>query len=685
MDFEELVRILDGEVRLITPTQPPEQDSPDENTPAAPTRKYYQLTHDYLIHSLREWLTRKQRETMRGRAELRLAERSAAWNVKPETRHLPAWWEWLNIRLFTRRLDWTPPQRTMMRRAARRQAEGAVLLALLLVLVAGGTLGLLGQIINQKYGSGLVEKILDADINNVPDHLNDLERYRQWADPLLRAAYAKADSSGDAKRRVNASLALLRLGDAGQVDYLYDRYLDAETPEAAVIIHMLADSGRLEGDQQLRVELLDEVVQKSLNAEDTEEKKERLAKRQANAAVALLRLGRGDMVWPLLKHTPDPRVRSYLIHRVSPLGADPGAVVRRLGEEKEVSIQRALLLTLGEFGSDKLPAVERERLIPKILKLYQEDPDAGVHGAAGWLLRRWNRGDDARVVDGKPVARKAEEGRQWYVNGQGQTLVVFPGPIEFTMGSPKTEEGRGGGAEGLDEARHTGRIDRTFALAATEVTLGQFRQFRPEYAQNEAEAPTTDCPAPRVSWYEAAAYCNWLSGKEGVPKGQLCYIPNASGEFAEGVKMAPGFPNLDGYRLPTDVEWEYACRAGARTSRYYGESDDLLGEYAWYINNSHGRSLASVGRLMPNDFGLFDMLGNAAEWCQDPWPEGTDGAGVPQGDSETEGGVNCCRHRILRGGSFNYRPADVRAAYRDGDFPTNRYFYYGLRPARTIR
>ena len=90
INFDDLLRILDTEIRLITPTDPAGADS-DEGAPAddQSSRKYYQLTHDYLVPSLRDWLTRKQRETRRGRAELRLTERSALWNAKPENRYLP--------------------------------------------------------------------------------------------------------------------------------------------------------------------------------------------------------------------------------------------------------------------------------------------------------------------------------------------------------------------------------------------------------------------------------------------------------------------------------------------------------------------------------------------------------------------------------------------------------------------
>ena len=100
-DFDDLIHILDPELRLITPTDPEGSSSEDQATLSI--EQYYQLTHDYLVHSLRDCLTRKQRETRKGRAELRLAERSASWNAKPENRHLPSALEWVNIRLLAKR------------------------------------------------------------------------------------------------------------------------------------------------------------------------------------------------------------------------------------------------------------------------------------------------------------------------------------------------------------------------------------------------------------------------------------------------------------------------------------------------------------------------------------------------------------------------------------------------------
>jgi serine/threonine protein kinase len=143
-DFDELMRILDTELRLLTPTDPEGMTDGEPGTsvtggappvvyiPGLPKadRRYYQLTHDYLVPTRREWLTRQHKETRRGRAELLLAERAAAWNAWPEDQHLPSVLQWLRIHLLTRQWDWTEPQRKMMRRARHYHAlRGAVMAA----------------------------------------------------------------------------------------------------------------------------------------------------------------------------------------------------------------------------------------------------------------------------------------------------------------------------------------------------------------------------------------------------------------------------------------------------------------------------------------------------------------------------------------------------------------------------
>jgi formylglycine-generating enzyme required for sulfatase activity len=231
--------------------------------------------------------------------------------------------------------------------------------------------------------------------------------------------------------------------------------------------------------------------------------------------------------------------------------------------------------------------------------------------------------------------------------------------------------------------RHRQRIGRSFALASKEVTVEQFRRFRKNHAVFKQSAPTDDCPVNLVTWYDAAAYCNWLSEQEGIPKDQWCYAPNKDGKYAEGMKMAPNYLQRTGYRLPTEAEWEYACRAGAGTQYSFGEADDLLGKYGWYLANSPSR-MKAVGMLRPNDHGLFDMHGNAWEWAQNLYKEYGKAEGGMMDDKEDKTDINNHDSRMLRGGSFLLPASYVRSSYRYSCVPANRGYDFGFRPARTF-
>jgi serine/threonine protein kinase/formylglycine-generating enzyme required for sulfatase activity len=820
--FDDLLRILDRELRLITPTDPEGAEAEASPGRGAAGGQYYQLTHDYLVPSLRDWLTRKQKETRRGRAELRLAERAAAWNAKPESRHLPAWWEWLNIRLFTRRRDWTPPQQKMMRKAGRFHVMRGVVLAAVLAALTLTGLAVRSQVVEQgnaRHAAGLVQRLLDAETPQVPGIVAEMEGYRRWTDPLLRDEYQKAKPNS--RPQLHASLALLPV-DPGQVEYLYQRLLDAGPHEVAVLRDALAphkeqlvdklwgvvkrpakgkESQRLpaaaalarydpkgekwakaqgcvaddlvavpavylavwmESLRPVRAKLLPHlsavyrdasrrVVGRSLATDiladyaadrpevladllmdadakqfaviypklkerggrglpvltreidkqlpptlpSSDLKRERLAKRQANAAVALLRMGQPAKVWPLLKHSPDPRVRSYLIHRLSPLATDPQVVLQRLDEEPDLTIRRALLLSLGEFSEEQLPADARSSRLQKLQAIYQNAADPGLHAAAEWLLRRWQQEDWLKRVNEKWAKQKVERDKrlagirqflardkektplQWYVNGQGQTMVVIPGPVEFVMGSPLTEKGR----RRNDEFQHRKRIGRTFALAAAPVTKEQFLTFQPSFSHSEfMRYPLPTCPIGGVTWYEAAAYCNWLSKEEGIPENQWCYETDARGQV---VKLKEHYLSLTGYRLPTETEWEYACRAGAVTSRCYGETAELQTHYGWNYDNTPEQT-QPVGTLKPNDWGLFDMQGNVVNWCQERHKPYAAKQGKPIDDIEDTLDIISTDYRVLRGGSFLYAAVTVRSADRIRVLPSYWSYTVGFRPARTF-
>jgi hypothetical protein len=279
-------------------------------------------------------------------------------------------------------------------------------------------------------------------------------------------------------------------------------------------------------------------------------------------------------------------------------------------------------------------------------------------------------------------SRRSSDKRQWFVNTQKQTFVIIDAS-EFSMGTLATDP-----EPSTKSPVHRRRIGRRFAISAHEVTKGQFRPFAEAIkgANLTSERPediarVRDCPQAPMTWYEAAHYCDWLSEREGIPRDQWCYDP-ASGNYGPGMRAKEKFWELSGYRLPTEAEWEYACRAGTVTSRYYGTSERLLPQYAWYLANGEDHTWP-IGLLKPNDWGLFDMLGNASEWCFDRirrYPQQQDR--VFEDTPPTEAVVATDRF-VQRGGDFVTRPSLVHSFNRFNNVPNYDGSEIGFRPARS--
>ena len=167
-------------------------------------------------------------------------------------------------------------------------------------------------------------------------------------------------------------------------------------------------------------------------------------------------------------------------------------------------------------------------------------------------------------------------------------------------------------------------------------------------------------PVTDVSWLEAAKFCNLLSKREG-------YEPAYE---IKGKKVSWN-EEADGYRLPTEAEWEYAARAGTQTAWSFGDDESMIGAYAWFHGNSGGQP-HPVGEKLPNRWGLFDMHGNVWEWCWDAYGSYSE-ASRSDGD------------RVLRGGAFVRVPWDLRSAVRDWFRPEGRRRHIGFRCARGSR
>ncbi|WP_425617141.1 SUMF1/EgtB/PvdO family nonheme iron enzyme [Anatilimnocola sp. NA78] len=476
---------------------------------------------------------------------------------------------------------------------------------------------------------------------------------------------------------------------------------DFAAEQPAVLVDLLADAEHFQFpillaqlSPESAVTLVAAELAKQPPADATELEKEHLAKRRASAAIALCHLGAEEQAWPILKHSDDPRARSYFIHWLSLRGGTPQIILTRWKSEPNISIRRGLLFTLGEFTEAQLPAVERRQLIPKLLAAWDSEPDAGLRAAAEWLLRSWGEGERMEVATERLRTTQAKqwvplqpnpkspdgEQRNWFLTPEGQTMVVLP-PATITVGSPETELDR------LEtETVEQVTIERPFAIAAHEVTRAQMRRFAADYPDfsvfdDRKTTSAEDTPCGFLTWFEATAYCNWLSKQELIPQDEWCYAPTSAQHYAPGMTIKPDATKLTGYRLPTNIEWEYACRANTITPRYYGSSDALLPKYGWSMMDAYGQ-VWPVGALKPNEFGLFDMLGSESEWTHDLYLLTSRQSRVPVRLTTQE--ITTASVCYLRGGSHFAHPSQLRSAYKPYYGIGSRMSSLGFRVARTM-
>ncbi|MBI5545050.1 MAG: formylglycine-generating enzyme family protein, partial [Deltaproteobacteria bacterium] len=260
---------------------------------------------------------------------------------------------------------------------------------------------------------------------------------------------------------------------------------------------------------------------------------------------------------------------------------------------------------------------------------------------------------------------------------------VWIAPRTFMMGSPSSELGRSG-----MEEQHQVTLTRGFYLQEKEVTQGQWQALMGNNPSTFSSCGT-DCPVERVNWWEALAYANAVSTSHGLAE---CYTltgcTRTPGNDMEcsgvTVNAAGGDPyQCVGYRLPMEAEWEYACRAGTTTALYNGgitatgcNMDANLDAIGWYCGNA-GNTTHRVGQKAANGWGLFDMSGNVSEWCWDWW-------GSFPGAVIDPAGPGAGTSRVDRGGSWSSYAQSARAANRHPDDPGSRYYFRGLRLARSL-
>ena len=269
------------------------------------------------------------------------------------------------------------------------------------------------------------------------------------------------------------------------------------------------------------------------------------------------------------------------------------------------------------------------------------DEGSGVTSGTGKRIV-WNAGADVPDSYGTNWRPKVIASDGQSSGGGGTTSFSLPNgvsmefvwiePGTFTMGSPDSDSY----GQSYEKPQHEVTISQGFWLGKYEITQGEWEAVvgsNPSYYQGSSR------PVEQVSWNGVQSFVDVLNDAAG-----------------SGV-----------YRLPTEAEWEYACRAGTTTRWSFGDTESDLGDYAWYSGNNSPSGTKDVGMKLANPWGLFDMHGNVYEWVQDWWGSYSSGSQVdPEGPSTGSG-------RVIRGGGFGHHGQGTRSAYRYSYSPGDRF------------
>ena len=349
-----------------------------------------------------------------------------------------------------------------------------------------------------------------------------------------------------------------------------------------------------------------------------------------------------------------------------------------------------------------------------VMQQLWDHPDSGVHAAWEILTNTWNIEPPS-----DPATEDYAGSRSWRTTANGQRMIRIEPVAAFGMGS-NDHERKAFGVAHLDrlddgEVWHERKIPRNYEIAAHEVTVAQYQEFLETLRQDvdamlekaeQAEPPNDDRigllegiwshvdgqlhnmernppdspqqPSTKANWYDAVAFCVWKSNAADLPScyGDILEVYNA---FQRMTPVAVD-RSIPGYRLPSEAEWEYACRAGSITPWYFGRDPSLIDSYAISATNS-GDILLPVGTRKPNRWGLFDMLGNAQEWTDSPvqaYPRTSETFADPIH-------VNTAIQNVIaRGGDYTQNDRSVRSSWRGNYGRSLSSSELGFRLVRTL-
>lgn len=387
-------------------------------------------------------------------------------------------------------------------------------------------------------------------------------------------------------------------------------------------------------------------------------------KRKAFAAIINSRLGEFSTARTIFKTGANPEKATQFVYNCKDLRVEANQLAEQLIETQDAREWYWLVLALGQFDKSEIKSELVNKLISLMKSKYKEHPAASVHAVTGWILWAWGYNTWVDSIDKNTYKGPIESGPEWF------TLDGPCGPIPFVkiptgnfqMGCSLTEDG----AKPYETPIRNVDLTKPYALCAREITREEFEIFEAETRVRPLPplddfSPSPKHPVVAITWDECNEFASWLERK---------YIGKV-----DSLQISSGKEKRQQFRLPTEAEWERACRAGTDTAFNFGSDSSLLIHHAWYFKNSNYQA-TEHRKLPPNQFGLFNMHGNCWEWCSDFYSDyNLEDTVDPIVLAESD------RGRILRGGCWNLSERYCRSACRNWHIPSNRNYYNAMRIA----
>ena len=494
---------------------------------------------------------------------------------------------------------------------------------------------------DRKRAQSHVDNALTAPASALPFTIQLIEPLREYAIPYLQQLFENRDRLDD-KQRLHAAILLSWLGDP-QPEFLIESIPKARNNECGNIVAALRESKDSAA-----------LIKKRIAA-----KPDLALQQQARYAIVALHMGDATPAKRMCRPLPNPAAKNAFARELTQWHGDLTELADRMWSESDAGLLSAVIVGVGGIAGADLSPGDRKAWRGLLENQFRTNPHANVHASAEWALRNWNIALPTIPRHARPV-----QGRKWQVNSLGMTMVALP-PGKFRRGDIDND----------GEPNQTVTLTRGFHTASHEVTVGMWQQFLadkkyPADAKpknwpgvHKKNSPTKQHPVQRVNWSDCVLFCNWLSRKEGLTP---CY--NIDGKTWKWDQTA------NGYRLPTEAEWEYACRGGTSTAFCSGDDEASLHRFAVY----RAGGAQPCGRRLPNSYGLFDTHGNVHELCFDYWDRNYS----PQLEVQDPVCTKPAIGRVVRGGSYRSGSRVLRSSSRRLANPRARYDDIGFRVVR---